>query len=240
LEKYTADFFFGDRIKIYQPETGYRFSMDPVILAAHVAPRSGDKIIDIGCGCGIMPVIIGFRHRAAEVFGVEIQSQLALLAQKNIHENKLTKRLKILTQDICTTSISDIRGYADIIISNPPYKKKNSGRINPDPQKAIARHEIKLNLDTLLSNANRLLKKRGLFVLILPAERLSDLITAMQTFNFQLDWLRFIHTRKNKAAKLVLASGIKNGRGSCTVLPPLYIYNTAGQQTKEYTRMFNP
>jgi tRNA1Val (adenine37-N6)-methyltransferase len=244
LVKSTVDTFFEKKISIHQPETGYRYSMDPVILAAQVTSSPGCKIIDIGCGCGIIPLILGFRFKEVHIIGVEIQSELAQLATKNIVANQLSDRIHILNKDIRTTTLLDIKEGtkegADIIVANPPYKKKGSGRLNPDTQKAIARHEVTLELSDFFASSNRLLKPRGQLLFIFPADRLQDIISGLQSHAFQLDWIRFIHTQKNKPAKLVLISGLKEGFGTCTVRPPLYIYDKANNPTNEYTAMFKP
>ncbi|MCP3943338.1 MAG: methyltransferase [Desulfobacteraceae bacterium] len=240
MAKSTVETFFKNRIKIYQPEDGYRYSMDPVILAAQVVSFPGCKIIDIGCGCGIIPLILGFRHKDTHIIGVEIQSQLAQLATKNISQNMMSNQIQILNQDIRTTTSLDTQGLADIIVSNPPYKKKNSGRLNPNIQKAVARHEIKLELSQFFSSAHRLLKPLGQLLFIFPADRLEDIILAIQPLDFKLNWIRFIHTKKTNNAKLILVSGLKEGHGSCIVRPPLYIYDNRNNPTNEYTTAFNP
>ncbi len=170
--------------------------MDPVILAAQVTPFKDCKIIDIGCGCGIIPLILGYRCKDVHIIGVEIQPDLAGFARKNIIENQMSDRIQILNKDIRTTTPHDVHGPADIIISNPPYKKKGTGRQNPDIQKAIARHEIKLELPQFFSSAHRLLKPRGQILFIFPADRLTDIVLGLQLLDFQLDWIQFIHTKK--------------------------------------------
>ncbi len=245
LVESTVDTFFENQIRIYQPRNGYRYSMDPVILAAQVMPSPGCKIIDIGCGCGIIPLIIGFRYKNVHIIGIEIQSQLAELATKNITGNQMSDRIQILNKDIRTTTSFDIHffdspGVADIIVSNPPYKKKDTGRLNPNIQKAMARHEIKLELSQFFSSARRLLKPRGQILFIFPADRLQDLVPDLSSHGFQLDWIQFIHTKKNKPAKLILVSGIKDGHGACIVRPPLYIYDNQNNPTNEYEAMFKP
>ncbi len=214
--------------------------MDPVILAAQATPFKDCKIIDIGCGCGIIPLILGYKFKDAQITGVEIQSELAGFAKKNILENQMSDRIQILNKDIRATTPHDTHGLADIIISNPPYKKKGTGRLNPDIQKAIARHEIKLELSQFFSSAHRLLKPQGQILFIFPADRLTDIIIGLQPLNFRLDWIKFIHTKKKNSAKLILVSGLKEGHGRGIVRPPLYIYNTKNNPTNEYSAMFKP
>jgi tRNA1Val (adenine37-N6)-methyltransferase len=242
LAKSTVDTLFdtSQQIKIYQPKEGYRYSMDPVILASQVSPFPGCKIIDIGCGCGIIPVILCHRYKDIHVTGVEIQSQLADFATKNIKENRMQDQVLILNQDIKTTSIEDTKGLADIVVANPPYKKRDTGRLNPNIQKAIARHEIKLDLSQFFSRAKSLLKPRGRLIFIFPADRLQEVLLGMTIKAFQLDWIQFIHTRKKNPAKLILVSGLREGHGSCIVRPPLFIYKTNNNPTNEYAAMFKP
>lgn len=240
LVKSTVDTFFERKISLHQPETGYRYSMDPFILAAQVTPFPGCKIIDIGCGCGIIPVILGFRFKKVHIIGVEIQPELAQFAKKNIVANQFSDRIHILNRDIRTTTLSDIKEGADMIVANPPYKKKNSGRLNPDIQKAIARHEITLELSEFFESSNRLLKSGGQLLFIFPADRLHDIDPGLQSHAFQLDWIRFVHTKENKPAKLVLISALKEDHGNAFVRPPLYIYDRDNNPTNEYTAMFKP
>ena len=124
LAKSTVDTFFEEKISIHQPETGYRYSMDPILLAAQVIPLPGCKVIDIGCGCGIIPVILGFRFKEVQIIGVEIQPELAQFAAKNALVNQLSHRIQIINKDIRTTTTFDIQGRADMIVANAPYKKK--------------------------------------------------------------------------------------------------------------------
>jgi tRNA1Val (adenine37-N6)-methyltransferase len=156
LEKFTADNFFDKNISISQPENGYRFSMDPFILASQVQVKESKKIIDIGTGCAIIPLILSSKHPDLKIIGIEIQEELATFAKRNVVANKLENTIQIIFNDIKNIKSSDMDGKADIIVSNPPYKKKNSGRLNPDSQKAIARHEIALDIDTLFDCSNRL------------------------------------------------------------------------------------
>jgi tRNA1(Val) A37 N6-methylase TrmN6 len=219
--------------------------MDPVILAAQVMPSPGCKIIDVGCGCGIIPLILGFRHTDLHIIGIEIQSELAELAKQNIAENQMSDQIQILNKDIRTLSLSDIQafgtqGAADMIVSNPPYKRKDTGRLNPNIQRAIARHEISLELPQFFSSAQRLLKPRGQIVFIFPAARLQDIVPGMTSHGFQLDWIRFVHTKKKEPARLMLVSGIKEAHGACIVRPPLYIHDSQNNPTNEYTAMFKP
>jgi len=240
LEKFSADPFFGHGIKILQPENGYRFSMDPFILAAHIQPAGVEKIIDIGCGCGIIPLILAKRHPDLKITGIEIQAELSGFARQNIIANRLENNVRILHENIKNVRLCDTNGKTDIIISNPPYKKKDSGRLNPDLQKAIARHEITLDIDLLFHSSKRLLNKTGRLYIIFPAERISDLMQAMVRHAFSPDYIRFVHIKENLAAKRVILCAKKNSSRSCVICPPLYIYTLENKFTEEYLSLFKP
>ncbi len=237
MEKYTADPLIKD-LDILQPESGYRFSMDPVLLASHIHPMPHERILDIGCGCGVMPLILANNHLTVQVIGVEIQRELSAFAVTNINNNHLAHRITLLNEDIRHVFPADLGGAVDRIISNPPYKKASSGRINPDPQKAMARHDISLDLDTLFSCAARLLKPKGTITIVFPAGRLQDISDRMSAHAFGLECLKCIHTRKDRPAKRVLVSGKKNGKQPCRILPPLIIQDPPGRPAKSDSRPF--
>lgn len=240
MEKFTVEDLFGGRLRLSQPQTGYRYTIDPVILSAHLSPAPNSRILDIGCGCGIMSIITGFRYPGCAVTGIEIQAELARIAAENAIENRMAKSVTIIHGDIRTIALSDIGPAFDLIISNPPYKKAGTGRLNPDTQKAIARHELKLTIEQLFCRAEKLLATNGRIVVIFPSERVFDLYCAMAATSISPEWLRFVHPIERKDAKRVIVSGVKNIKSSCRVLPPLHLYDSMNKPTKAYNSLFNP
>ncbi len=238
LEKFTADNLLDYKIKISQPEKGYRFSIDPFILAAHVKGTRNQKVIDIGCGCGIIPLILSLKSSDLIITGVEIQKELYVCAKNNIITNKLENSINIIHGDIKNIHTSDTNGKADIIVSNPPYKKKGSGRLNPDSQKAIARHEITLDIDMLFKCSKKLLKEKGKLYIIFPAQRLSDLFSAMERYAFSPEFIRFVHTKKDSIAKRVILCAGKNSNKPCETHPPFHIYEAENRFSEEYLSLF--
>jgi tRNA1Val (adenine37-N6)-methyltransferase len=224
-------------LTIFQPKTGYRFSLDPLILAAHIHPDPGNRIMDMGCGCGIISLILGARHRDVQITGVEIQEELAFLAQKNAVQNGLESRIHILHQDIRRLSETKTAPPADIIVSNPPYKKKATGRLNPDPGKALARHEITLDIAALVNKAALFIKPGGQLCLIFPAPRLEELVLCLTSAGFHPHWIRFVHFRPAAPAERVLVSAVKTGNAPLTVRPPLYLYHKNGNPTADHLRL---
>ncbi len=237
METYTADTLFDPPLTIFQPKTGYRFSLDPLILAAHIHPARGDRIIDMGCGCGIISLILGVRHQNIHITGVEIQKNLALLAQKNTVQNRLDSRIHILHQDIRNLSRTEITQPAEIIVSNPPYKKKATGRLNPDTKKALARHEITLDIATLVDKAALFVKPGGQLCLIFPAPRMEELILCLTSAGFAPHWIRLVHFRPAGPAQRVLVSAVKSDDISCTTRSPLHLYNPDHTPTEDHLRL---
>lgn len=228
MQSFITEFF--ENLKIDQPQNGYRFSIDPFLLCSEIPHLTNQTILDIGCGSGIIPLILKFKNSDIKIFGVEIQSELAELAEKNVRKNSMEQNISIMCKDIKDSTIRDFGEKIDIIVSNPPYKKEKSGRLNPDKQKAVARHEIKLNIQELLQCCKRLLSSNGRVYIIFPAERISDLLYNMNENRIKPETIRFVHTKKDNNAKLIIVSGIKtNIKGMFqkpVTAPPLNIYDS--------------
>lgn len=234
LEKSFPDRIFGFQIKIFQPENGYRFTADPLILAAHVRSQGGEKIVDIGCGCAVISLVLALRFPDTQITGIEIQKSLAEFAKKNVVFNKLEKKIKIVNQDIKNSDAKAAGAKADIIVSNPPYTEKGRGRLSINRQKKGARHEIFIDLDALFKCSGQLLKNKGCLYIIFPAQRVQDLYKAMGKYGFSTDFIRYIHIKKNLPAKRVVLCAKKNSKGKQTVVPPVYIYGPENSFSKEY------
>jgi tRNA1Val (adenine37-N6)-methyltransferase len=236
----TTDTFFDGRITVKQNKRGYRFSLDAVILAAQACPRPGDTIVDLGTGCGIIPLILAYRNPEAKIYGVEVQSELAKIARQNVKDNDMETRINVIQRDMKTLAAGMVSGPVNLVVSNPPYRKPNSGRLNPNHQRAVARHEIEVTLADVVECACRILDTSGKFITIYPAERLPDLLSQMRAFRIEPKLLRAIHSRRHTNAKLVLVEGIKAARPGIKISPPLLVYAKTKVYSKEVQRMFGP
>lgn len=235
-----TDTFFNGRVQVKQNQSGYRFSIDAVLLAYHAKPQSGDKVLDLGTGCGIIPLILAYRKPEIKIFGIEIQKELAEIAAINVADNRMKNRINIICRDMKCLDQAMVSGPVDLIVSNPPYRKLNSGRINPNRQRAIARHEIKITLDDVVKTAGRLLRTMGRFVMIYPAERMTDILTRMNKARIEPKFIRMIHSGIDTQAKLILVEGVKGGRPGIKIAPPLIIYRDNNSYTDEVEKMFLP
>ena len=237
-EKMTRDTFFNGRLTVKQNRTGYRFSIDAVILADRIRPKSGQRVVDLGTGCGIVPLIVGYRFPAACLYGVEIQKELADIASDNVRTNGMETSVKIFYKDIQNLLPAMFDGPVDIVVSNPPFRKASSGRINPNQQRAVARHELRVTLLKVVEKASELLKVSGRFVLIYTSERLVELIAHMRSCQLEPKLVRFIHAQSDSESKLVMIEGIKQSKPGLKVGPPLVIYREDGTYTEEVQAMF--
>ncbi len=229
IDKVNQFFQISKSLKIVQPKNGYRFSIDPFFLVSDLIVQKSEQILDIGTGCGIMPLLLALKYPEIELTAVEVQSELANIAQENIETNGFRNRIRLINHDIKEIQFRDvISSYLkqqryidkttlhidfkfDRVISNPPYKKRGSGRLNPNIQKAIARHEINLTLEELIYCASQSLKLGGILNLIYPAARITELLITMKTHLIKPVNVKFINTSYAKSAKpkLLLTTGIK-------------------------------
>jgi tRNA1Val (adenine37-N6)-methyltransferase len=240
MNAYTTDTFFNGRIQVKQNQAGYRFSIDAVLLAYQAAPRSGDKVIDLGTGCGIISLIMAYRNPDIAVFAVEVQAELAQLAICNVKDNHLQDRITVIGADMKAIKADMTAGPVDLVVCNPPYRRPGSGRINPENQRAVARHELKANLHDVIGSARRILKTAGRFVTIYTAERTAEIICRMRTDRIEPKYIRTIHSDACSEAKLILIEGVKDGNPGLKIAPPLIVYNENGDYTDEVQRMFEP
>ncbi len=240
MATFSEDKFFNGRIRIKQARRGYRFGIDAVLLAHHACPRPGEKVLDLGTGCGIIPLMLAFRHPTVKIYGIEIQAQLAQLAKGNVKANRMEDRIEICCMDMRRLKPRALSGPVDLAVGNPPYRKKDAGRINPDRQKAIAMHEIKNTLSDVAEAARRVLRSAGRLVIIYPAERMTEVLVQFRSSGIEPKRMRMIHSGSADEAKLFVIEGVKGGRAGVKIGPPLHIHHADGSYTSEVAKMFQP
>ncbi|MBW2593405.1 MAG: tRNA1(Val) (adenine(37)-N6)-methyltransferase [Deltaproteobacteria bacterium] len=238
MSLYTTDTFFNGQVSVKQSRHGYRFSIDAVLLARLAAVHPGERVVDLGAGCGIVSLLLAYRYPDIRLYGIELQQELAIAAKDNVTENHMQDRIVILQGDMKTVTAGSVGGPVDLVVSNPPYRKSGSGRINPDSQKALARHEIHVTIEGVARTARRLLKTAGRFVVVYPAERLADILTRMRGAGIEPKWLCMIHSGRKTPAKLMVIEGVKGGRPGMKIAPPLVIYREDGTYTPAVEKMF--
>lgn len=235
MDEETLDEILNGRLRVFQKKRGYRFSLDAVLLAHFVSLKSKSRAIDLGTGSGIIPLILAVRFPYSFWTGLEVQEQLAGLAVKSIELNRLQNRINIVPGDAREVKNIFPAHSFDAVTFNPPYRKINSGRINPDGEKAIARHEIKGSLKDFLQAAGYLLKPAGKVFTIYPAKRLAELVSCFRANSIEPKRMKFVFSDEKSAAEFVLAEGRKDSREELKIEPPLFIYD----KDKKYTRQMN-
>ena len=213
------DCFMDGRLKLIQSKDGYRFSIDAILLAEFVTIRQGDVVVDLGTGCGVIPLILLLTKRVGYAFALEIQEELAGQAARNALLNGFNDKMRVVMGDIKNPPIA--KESADVVICNPPYRQVKSGRINPDPRRAIARHEIMASIDDILRAAKGVLRKKGRLALIYSSVRLADMLVRMRRFNLEPKKIQIIYPDLNSGAKLVLVEAILGGRPGLKISPPI-------------------
>ena len=235
----TTDTFFSGRIGVKQYRSGYRFSIDSVLLSHYVKPRPGDAILDLGTGCGIIPLLLAYCNPGISIHGVELQKDLAELATCNVVANQMTDQIRIICQDMVTLKRDDLPINVNVVVCNPPYRKIASGRINANTQRAVARHELQITLDGIVETAKRLLDISGRFVAIYPAQRATEILSKMHSAALEPKQLTMIHSYRHSNAGLMIVEGVRGARPGITIGPPLVLYHADGRYTAEVEHMFH-
>ncbi len=240
MEELTLDSIAN--IRLYQHKKGYRFSIDSIILADFVRlTKTTKNIVDLGAGSGIIGILIAKKYHHVNVRLVEIQRGLFELCQRNIKLNNLQNRVSCINADIRlihTGNYNELQVQsADIVISNPPFRRPETGLTSPSNEKAIARHEFILSLEELLQASSYLLKNKGRLFLIYHPYRLSELIYHLKAKKLEPKRIRFVHPKENKDANMVLIEAIKAGGVELKVQYPLIVYSDDGSYTEEVQRM---
>ena len=224
-EQLTRDTLFNGRLVCAQFRQGYRFSADAVLAAHFCRPGPNDHILDLGCGSGIIGLILAFRQPGVRITGLEVQGELARLAEENSRLNSLEARFSVIHG-----SLRDIGGLVapetfDLVVSNPPFRKPGSGRQSPTDQRARARHEIDASLSEVVRAAAFAVKNRGRVVFVYPAARLMTLSAALRDARLEPKRLQPVYGYPDSPeASLVLVEAIKNGGEELQLLPPFYTH----------------
>jgi tRNA1Val (adenine37-N6)-methyltransferase len=235
----TDDTLFNGKLSIRQPKDGYRFSLDAVLLAGLAYARPQDRIIELGTGCGVVPLIMAFRDSGIRVTGVEIQPELAALADVNARLNGFSDRVRIVEGDFRDAARVFQPESWDMVLSNPPYRGEASGRVNPHPQRAMARHELAGSVEDVFATGKFLLRQGGRLSVIYPARRLDHLMVVAHRHGFSAKKLTVIHSDVRGPGRLVFLECRKGGGEELRVSPPFFVYELDGSYTDAMLAFYN-
>lgn len=202
-----------------------------------IGPR--ERVIDLGTGCGVVPLVFAYRRKEGpRIVGIEIQPELARLARKNVDENGLGNLVDIQEMDFREVPSRFAPESFDLVVSNPPYRKPGTGRVNPNRQKAVARHELSATLPDVFSAAHHLLRRGGRIGLIYPASRTGHLFSSASERGFSPKTLRIVHSYPNGPGRLVYLLCTKGGGEEVRVEPPFFIYRQEGGYTDAMRKLY--
>lgn len=227
-------------LKIIQDKKGFCFGIDSVLLSDFAKKIKKDsKVIDLGTGTGIINILLSGKTDASSFVGVEIQQDVAEMAERSIKLNYLEDKIKIINENI--TKLKNIYkpNSFDVVVTNPPYKKINTGIVNNENKKIISRHEITASLQDFIHISSYLLKDYGEFYMVHRPERLVDIFSIMRPEKIEPKLIKFVYPNKNKKTNLVLIKGIKKGKPFLEFDKNLYIYNDDGTYTNEILKIYN-
>jgi len=223
---------------IEQIKRGYRFSIEPFLLADFASVRNGNKILDIGTGSGVIPILLSKTKSDLEIIAVEIQKLLSDLAFKNVQSAGLSAVIEIIYGDFLEVSERLQLESFDMVLSNPPYRKLNSGRINPNIVKAISRHEIKLKLRNIVETSFRLLRANGKIVLSYPISRKREVLGELIGAKLIPKRLLNIYGHSGTIAKFFLVEAEKSRIVSPIKEDAICIYKSDGSFSENMERVY--
>jgi tRNA1Val (adenine37-N6)-methyltransferase len=228
LEGETRDAICG--VKVLQSVKGYRFNLDPILLADFAASGGlKGKVIDLGCGSGILPLVLARKYGARNVTGLELQPRLFALAQRNVQLNRFERKVSLVLGDLRRVrKLLPATGF-DHVVCNPPYQDPAAGSPNRVPERALSRELLAASLDDVCAAARHLLTSRGSFSLIFPAKRLHDLFAALGRQELSAVRVRPVYPREGRPAIRVLVEAGRASSRPLEVLPPLVLHRADGQ-----------
>lgn len=222
---------------ILQPQKGYRFNSDSVILANLVEVKEGEKVYDLGCGSGVMGLLIAAK-KGAKVVGVEIQPALADMAKRSVLANDYGDRIEILEGDICRVSDLLPAGEGDVVVANPPYFKAGSGAVSADEMQAISRHEIKVTLADELAAAAYLLKEGGKGYFLFPTAREEEFDEGVREMGFTLTEKIYLTSSAEKDPECFIAKFEKRASAQEVVTRTLVTKDGKGNMSEEVAALY--
>lgn len=227
-------------LKIIQNKEWFCFGIDSVLLSDFAKDiRNNSKVIDLGTGSGILCILLVAKTKLEKIYGIDIQEEVINMAKRSVELNHLENKIEMINKNIKELVEIFERNSIDAIVTNPPYKKINTGKINEKENKFISRHEITANLEDFIKISSYLLKDKGRFYMVHRPERIAEIIFQLKKYKIEPKKMRFVHSNYKEAPKLVLIEAIKNANEFLKVENPLFIYNENGKYTEEILQIYH-
>lgn len=226
-------------LKIIQNKNGFCFGIDSVLLSDFSKNIKKDsKVLDLGTGTGIISILLCGKTNLREIIGVEVQKEVYNMACRSAKLNDIEDKFKLINENVLNLENIFENGYFDVIVTNPPYKKQNTGITNEDNRKLISRHEILANLEDFIRVSNKMLKDKGEFYMVHRPERMVDIFALMRKYKIEPKEVRLVFSNEKNPPKMVLIKGIKNGGEYLKFRENLYIYKEDGSYTDEILKIY--
>ena len=233
LENERVDDLQRNGLKIIQKTDGFCFGMDAVLLSGFAHVKRGEKVLDMGTGTGIIPLLLSAKTQGEHFTALEIQKEIAEMAARSVAMNHLEDKIEIVNGDI--KEASRIFGAAsfDVVTTNPPYMNDAHGLKNPTEVKAISRHEVLCTLEDVVREGAKILKSGGRMYMVHRPHRLIEIITAMKQYKMEPKRMCMVHPFKDKEANMVLIEAVKGGGSWLKMEAPIIVYKEPGVYTDE-------
>ena len=228
-----------NNLKIIQNKNGFCFGIDAVLLSDFAKSiKEGSNVIDLGTGTGIISILLSKKTNLNKIIGVEVQKEVYDMASRSVKLNDLGNKIEIINENILNLGNIFKKNSFDAIVTNPPYKKQNTGIVNEKENKLISRHEILANLEDFIKVSSELLKNKGDFFMVHRPDRLVDICSLMRNYKIEPKEIRLVFSNKNNPPKMVLIKGVKNAKEYLKFRENLYIYKDNNVYTDEILRIY--
>lgn len=228
-----------NNLKIIQNKDGFCFGIDSVLLSDFSKEiPTGSTVLDLGTGTGILGILLCGKTKLSKIYGIDVQEEVCQMAQRSVKLNNLEDRFEIINDNIKNLNTIFENCSIDAIVSNPPYKKDNSGLKNESQTKLISRHEITASLEDFIEISSKLLKDNSSLYMVHRPERLSDLFYLLRKYKLEPKKLRMVQSYFDSKPKLVLVKATKNAKSFLNIENPLIIYNKDGTYTSEILKIY--
>ena len=218
---------------LIQDPKRFCFGVDAVLLSGFVTAKKGDKVLDLGTGTGVIPILMSAKTKAEHFSALEIQPESAEMAKRSVMLNDLQDKIDIIEGDIKKAAEIFKPSSFDVITTNPPYMNFEGGIKNSYDPKTIARHEVLCSLDDVAFAAQRLLKFGGKFFMVHRPHRLTDIMCVLREHKLEPKRIRFVQPYADREPNMVLVEAVRSGKPMIKVMPTLVIYNSDGTYTQE-------
>lgn len=224
--------------EIIQNTEKFCFGIDAVLLSGFTKVKPGEKVLDMGTGTGIIPILLKEKTKGTNFTGLEIQEECAEMAERSVKHNHLESYITIQQGDIKEAAAIFGRASFDVVTCNPPYMIHNHGLENPHLPKAIARHEIMCTLEDVINQASQVLKPKGRFYLIHRPFRLAEIMGTLMKYQLEPKRMQLVYPYVYKEPNLVLIEALHGGNSRIKVEKPLIVYEKPGVYTEDILKIY--